>query len=360
MVVIGSIGPECRAGGAGYRSVTKRDAVLQDSLLRLPSPRGWVCGLLVALAPLAAEARDARVLDVGYRLPSDAAQTSGAWRTARRAPPVPEVALETLESLFAQLDYHLERVRKEGVVPRLLVREMPSGLSRLRDIDRRKAVFIRIALPLILATNEEIRADRERIERLRSMRATVKRLPVSDSLWLHDIFVAYGVAQFDFEELLLRVDIIPPSLALAQAAEETGWGTSRFVRRGNALFGERTYRTSKGMVPLRKRPHENFRVRNFGRLFDAVRAYAANLNTHPAYAGFRAKRCAMRAGAGGLDAAALAGELKAYSERRQAYIKTIRAIMRGNALTGFDHLKLDPRPPVFPADPAAARAENVY
>ena len=131
-------------------------------------------------------------------------------------------------------------------------------------------------------------------------------------------------------ELLSRVDIVPPSLAVAQAAEETGWGTSRFVRRGNALFGERSYKSSDGMVPQRIPPGDNFRIRRFGQLLAAVDSYVSNLNTHPAYAAFRARRSEMRAAEGRFNATALAGDLEAYSVRRQAYVETVRAIIRTN------------------------------
>ena len=152
--------------------------------------------------------------------------------------------------------------------------------------------------------------------------------------------------------MLRRVDIIPPSLAVAQAAEETGWGTSRFVRHGNALFGERIYRGTDGMVPHRIPKGPSFRVRRFGHLLAAVGAYASNLNTHPAYAGFRAERGTMRAARNRFDAPVLAGSLEAYSERREAYIETLRAIIRTNALTEFDRLRLESGRPRFAEAPA--------
>ena len=304
---------------------------------------------LMAAAPVAAETRSGGPDDKTYRL----SRLDGpAVYPRQESPPVPATTVEALETLFAHIGYHLDRVRERGVVPRLLVREMPGDLSKLRDIDRRKAMFIRIALPLILETNEAILRDRARIERLRAARNRNGPLPVREAWWLWDTFVAYGVRPFDFEELLRRVDIIPPSIAIAQAAEETGWGTSRFVRHGNALFGERIYRGTNGMVPRRLQEGHSFRVRSFGQLLAAVGAYAANLNTHPAYVAFRAKREAMRIAHSRFDVPALTRGLEAYSERRQAYIETLRAIIRINALTGFDHLRLDSGRPRFAQAPA--------
>ena len=312
--------------------------------------------IFLATAPAGAETRNGEEGPESYRMSRLDGPAAYPERRVPHEPSVPGTTVKSLEALFANIGYHLERVRKQGIVPRLLVREMPRDLSELRDIERRKAMFIRIALPLILETNQAILRDRTRIERLRAARDRDGALPVRDARWLRQTFATYGVKPFRFEELLRRVDIVPPSLAVAQAAEETGWGTSRFVRHGNALFGERIYRGTAGMVPLGIREGDSFRVRRFGRLLSAVGAYAANLNTHPAYAAFRARRSAMREAGHRFDAPALAGGLQAYSERREAYIETVRAIMRTNALTEFDHLRLDTGQPRFAEAPARGLA----
>ena len=147
------------------------------------------------------------------------------------------------------------------------------------------------------------------------------------------------VAGVDFEELLRRVDIVPPSLALAQAAEESGWGVSRFARRGKALFGQKVFRGGEGLVPLERPDGARYRVRSFDRVIDGVRAYLHNLNTHYAYARFRRVRARMRQEDGTLDSYGLAGTLLKYSERREAYLETIREIMQVNGLTVFDRLQ---------------------
>ena len=317
---------------------------------------GWFAGLAVALLPMFAQAETANARDdgSGYEVSYLERQPGAEWRNPGRLLSVPGRSVEALEALFARLDYRLDRVRERGVVPRLLVRRMPHGISELHPTQRRKALFIRIALPLILTANETILRDRKRIERLWAARDR-DVLPAGEKPWLLKIFAAYKAAPFDFRELLSRVDIVPPSLAVAQAAEETGWGTSRFVRRGNALFGERTYKGAEGMVPRRIAPGDKFRIRRFGQLLAAVDAYVSNLNTHPAYTAFRARRAAMRAAAEGtLDASDLAGGLEAYSVRRGAYVRTVRAIIRTNGLAELDSLKLDPGLPRFAEGPAAA------
>ena len=308
---------------------------------------------MVVPFPAVAETADARMGDGGLRLSYLERSPGARWQGSGRLLFVPGTSVEALEALFARLDYRLDRVRERGVVPRLLVRRMPHGLSELHPTQRRKELFIRIALPLILTANEAILRDRERIERSWAARVNGV-LPASEERWVWHVFAAYKVRPFDFPELLSRVDIVPPSLAVAQAAEETGWGTSRFVRRGNALFGERTYKSADGMVPRRIAPGHKFRIRRFGQLLAAVDAYVSNLNTHPAYAAFRARRSEMRAAAGTLDANALAGGLQAYSVRRQAYVQTVRAIIRTNALAELDRLKLDPGLPRFAEGPAVA------
>ena len=315
--------------------------------------------MVVALFPavVGAETSDDRLGGASYELTYLDRSPGARWRNPGGAFFEPGASVEALEALFARLGYRLDLVRERGLVPRLLVRRMPPGLSQLHPTQRRKALFIRIALPLILTVNEAILRDRERIERLSAARAGGV-LPASEERWLWHVFAAYRVERFDFGELLSRADIVPPSLAVAQAAEETGWGTSRFVRRGNALFGERTYKSSKGMVPRRIPPGDKFRIRRFGQLLAAVNAYVSNLNTHPAYAAFRARRSEMRRAEGTLDASALAGGLEAYSVRRQAYVKTVRAIIRTNALAELDGLKLDPGLPRFARGPGAAGLAN--
>lgn len=327
---------------------------MRETVLEALSPRRIAAGALVAVlstlaAPAGAETRSGAG-DESYRLSRLDGPVS---YPGQLTPAVGGTTVEALESLFAHIGYNLDRVRKHGIVPRLLVREMPGDLPALHDVRRRKAMFIRIALPLILATNEAIVLDRARIERLRTAQDRNGPLAVEDAWWLWQTFVAYKVAPFDFDELLRRVDIVPPSLAIAQAAEESGWGTSRFVRHGNALFGERIYRGTNGMVPNRISEGHRFRVRRFGQLLAAVAAYVSNLNTHPAYEAFRDRRSAMRAENARFDASALAGGLEAYSERRQAYIKTVRAIIRTNALTELDRLRLDSGRPRF-AEASAA------
>ena len=136
------------------------------------------------------------------------------------------------------------------------------------------------------------------------------------------------------------MDIIPPALALAQAAEESGWGTSRFVIEGNALFGQWTVEGDRGIVPARRDADRSHKIKAFETLLDAVRAYARNLNTHRAYRKLRTQRQRMRLDGTPIRGRRLIETLTSYSERGVDYVKDLRAIMTVNKLDGLDAAKL--------------------
>ncbi|MEE8516478.1 MAG: glucosaminidase domain-containing protein [Alphaproteobacteria bacterium] len=249
-----------------------------------------------------------------------------------------------LHQTFRSMGYHLERVRSgEQAVPRLYLASLPADLPRLNSVQTRKAVFIKTILPLILRANEEILRQRRHLIVLKERIANGKILSSAASLWLETLAGRYEVANRDINELLNRVDIIPPSLALAQAAEESGWGTSRFAQEGNALFGQRTSKESVGIVPKGASGEQNIKVKSFGKLYDGIKSYVRNLNVHRAYRLMRKARAELRRRNGesaefnGID---LARTLISYSERGEAYVHTIQSIMRYNNLDQFDAVRL--------------------
>ena len=246
-----------------------------------------------------------------------------------------------LWDLFREHGYEIEGVRQHGRVPRLFLASLPADIQKLAGVSKRKITFIKSTLPLILHVNELILQDRRRLESIHQRVAGGGALAAEDSAWLEELAKLYGADRPDPAALLKRVDIIPPSLAIAQAAEESGWGTSRFAREGNALFGQRAYKAHrKGIVPHKRDDGKKFRVRAFDHLIDGVKAYAHNLNSHFAYKDFRAARAGMRAETGSVDGCRLAGALKRYSERGADYISAIRQIMRVNTLRVFDRARL--------------------
>lgn len=243
---------------------------------------------------------------------------------------------------FDEIGYTLDEVRNGGRVPRVLVTQLPADLASIETVDRRKAAFAQALLPLILIVDETIAGQRRELVRLRDLQAAGLPLTDRQDAWLTDLAHQYAVADRSIDKLLLKVDIIPPSLALAQAIEESGWGTSYFARTGNALFGQRAWGdAAPGLAPDVQRPGDNFKVRSFPWVLDAVRAYIQNLNSHPAYAELRRVRAQIRSRGETPDGYTLAGALTSYSERGADYINTIRFLMRENDLAAFDRAKLN-------------------
>lgn len=267
--------------------------------------------------------------------------------------PVQVAMVGSAEKLFNLINYRLDGVRRHGKVPRVFLASLPSRLPKIRRPSKRKVIFIKTTLPLILHVNELIQQDRAEIKALRAKKKSSARLTDWENLRLQAISRTYGLNNVDMEELLRRVDVIPPSLALAQSAEESGWGTSRFAREGNALFGQRTFRGNKGIVPKERAKGAAYKVRAFDHLIDGVKSYARNLNTHAAYRKFRATRSVLRRGGKTLNGHGLAEALTAYSERGRAYVKTIQSIIRVNGLHQFDKVRLGDRLSIGATRPGA-------
>ena len=248
---------------------------------------------------------------------------------------------EKLETLFEGLDYSLKPASYEQVeVPRVFLANMPSDLHTLSSADTRKLLFVQTMLPLILKANETILLERGQLLALRSRTEAGRTMTAEEASWLKDLAERYGVEGTDFDKLLRRVDIVPPSLALAQAAEESGWGTSRFVQQGNAAFGQYTFSEDTGLVPGDRADGKTHYIRSYDHLLDGVKSYARNLNTHAAYRTFRKERAEMRASGQEIDGYELAGNLTSYSERGKEYVDTIRGLIRANSFEPLDRARL--------------------
>lgn len=253
-------------------------------------------------------------------------------------------ALETSPTPISRSPARSGRVPDDGLtVPRIFLPAFPDHMTELPKGPERKAVFIAALLPHVLKVNELIAADRQHIL---DIAAKIRRggTPSDrETNWLRAITDHYGLkareGMPDMDKLLLRVQVIPPSLALTQAAIESGWGASRFATEGNAAFGQRTW-DGEGLIPARRRPGDSHRIRNFDHLFQSVASYMHNLNTHRAYAEMRARRAALAAAGKPVTGAALAPALVNYSERREAYVADVLAIMADNNLERADRLRL--------------------
>lgn len=248
----------------------------------------------------------------------------------------------TLDESFTALSFELYQ---DAIVPRLFMASFPQDLNAVREVALRKALFFKTVLPLVLQVNEEILNDRRRIWRLKTDQRLGRKLPAAERLWLAGMAKRYKTRRGDLDALMAKVDIIPPSLAIAQAATESGWGTSRFVREGNAMFGEWTWDSAEaGIVPGARDSGKTHRIRAFDSLLDSVRSYALNLNRHRAYRGLHADRARMRERNRPISGHALAGQLQAYSERGAVYIEELRVIIDANELSRFDGARLAAQP----------------
>ncbi|HLF58837.1 MAG TPA: glucosaminidase domain-containing protein [Alphaproteobacteria bacterium] len=270
-----------------------------------------------------------------------AAVAPGAGRGLEKPTQVTRIgSVEKLADLFATMDYSLDSAANDVQVPRVFLASLPSDFKSVSSIDTRKELFIRTMLPLVLKVNEGILLDRGRLLALRARAASGRAPTAEEAGWLNDLAERYGLEKPDFGQLLSRVDIVPASLALSQAAEESGWGTSRFARQGNAAFGQITFSEDDGLVPSRRDDGKRHLVRTYDHLLDGVKSYAQNLNTHDAYRQFRKVRAQMRARGEDIEGFRLSGSLTGYSERGGEYVDTIQTIMRANNLESLDRAKL--------------------
>jgi len=237
---------------------------------------------------------------------------------------------EELETIFGK-EYLTDPV------PRIYVRSMPRDLPDIDDTERRKQLFLRIVVPQVLRLNEAILADRKRVLQIGQSGNTPND---ADRAWLASIAQRYDTTPADRQTLLARLDTVPPSLAVAQAAIESGWGTSRFAQSGNAIFGQRTFDPDRAGFSPKEVEDPNFRVQRFQSLMRSIWGYMATLNTHPAHREFRQLRAQMRRQGNALDSMALAGKLTRYSEERERYVELVRDVISVNSLRRYDRLRL--------------------
>ena len=246
-----------------------------------------------------------------------------------------------LEALFVRLNY-TPKDWQAGVrtVPRIYLAEIPTTWrakeSKEITVPEKKLLFFRLLAPVVLYVNERILEERVRVEAL-SRRQT---LSPADQAWLRELAGHYQAPAGDTAELLRRVDLIPPSLALAQGASESGWGTSRFADEGNSLFGQWSW--SGGIKPSEQRTaaHGDHRIAAFESTGMSVASYALNLNTHASYRDFRVKREELRRRGQPVRGPDVVDTMIRYSERGQAYVNELKSLMRQNRLDVADEARL--------------------
>ena len=243
----------------------------------------------------------------------------------------------TLEQLFKDTKYNLKDIRKNKLVKPISVDLLPKEIKLIESTKKRKELFIKIVLPLILEENSIIKLDRKRLFVILNKNNNSK----SERDWLNKKFKQYGVVNRDLTTLKIRMDEIPVSLAIAQAAKETGWGTSRFALEGNALFGQWTW-TGDGIKPAYSDSDSSHKVMKFKILQSSVRAYQRNLNTHSSYKNFREARAIQRDINGKLNSIELVKYLDKYAETGKEYTDVLTKIILQNSLVDFDDAKLLP------------------
>lgn len=260
-----------------------------------------------------------------------------------------------LEAVFDELNYMWPPSQPEpGAVPPLAVRAMPTDLATL-DVDRRKSIFFRILAPLVAAENRKLREQREF---LLATFDDYPTLPPSGPIAsrVQSIASRFNVAgdldrRNNRELLLRRVDTVPAALVLAQAANESGWGTSRFVREANNVFGMWTWDRKSGLLPKRRNEDATHFIRVFDNLQAAVNNYLHTINIGPAYRELRELRELERRNNREPDAMMLAAGLRRYSARGEEYVQEIRSMIEYNRLQQLPVLNLDSPAGVPPARP---------
>lgn len=252
-------------------------------------------------------------------------------------------------ALFDRLGY-TAKAWQAGVreIPRVYLEDVPDtwrdrSAKELSVADKKK-LFFRLIAPVVLRINELILEDRARAKELTARLSRGQSVTPDDQAWLTGLAVRYKVLESPserldsdaFAELLMRVDVVPPSLSLAQAASESGWGTSRFAVQGNSLFGQWTW--GKGLKPAEQRTSQlgDYRIAAFDSTAQAAYSYALNLNSTRAYRDLRLKRADLRRQNLRISGTVLAETLVNYSERGQAYVDDLEALIQKNRLGDTD------------------------
>ena len=247
------------------------------------------------------------------------------------------LSASTIKQLFLDTGYNLSDVRKKKLVKPVSLSLLPAEIKMIENTKERKELFIQIILPLVIKENNNIKLDRIKLFGVLNKSKNTN----NEKNWLEKKFKQYGVINKDLPTLKIRLDEIPISMAIAQAAKETGWGTSRFAQEGNALFGQWTW-TGEGIKPAGADDDSTHKVMKFKVLQASVKAYHRNLNTHSSYKEFRSARAQLRDEGKELDSLILTKYLDRYAETGKEYVKILQQIIKQNQLTDFDDARLLP------------------
>jgi Bax protein len=214
--------------------------------------------------------------------------------------------------------------------------------ASMKDVKQKKQAFFEYLYPLIEVANKAVLVKREKLYEIESDLAAGDKLTPGETEFLVATSKEYSLKPKDtasmdnVKKLLRAVDYVPPSLALAQAANESAWGTSRFAKQANNFFGQWCFTKGCGIVPARRDAGSKHEVRKFNSTQGSVSSYVKNINTGRAYSSLRSVRANTRGKNAMLSGHDLAAGLTKYSARGEAYVKEIRSMIRTNKLKRYD------------------------
>ena len=238
--------------------------------------------------------------------------------------------------IFEKYNFSVESFLNDQSSNLIIFSSWPNDFLNIKSVNKRKKLFINTLLPIIFVENRKILEERKRILDWwnQSGGEVVSREFWPN--WLFELSDKYNYTESSLGSLLIRVDIVPLSLALSQAAIESGWGSSRYMNEGNAIFGQYTYDSENGIKPKDRARGKNFFVKRFSTLSESVRSYLKNINTHLAYEDFRQERRKLRMNGESLSGNILVNFLKNYSERGLAYVDDLKLLIETNNFMKFD------------------------
>jgi Bax protein len=263
---------------------------------------------------------------------------------------LPEMPAHQIAKIFDEMGYKLEDITSHKKdVPRIFVTIVPKDMDKISNTNLKKDLFFKMMLPLVLKANEDVLAQRKRLDKIDDLLSKNETVSQKDKLWLNKMSRKYqAVSKQDNEIdnmkirigiLKLKMDSVSPSLSLVQSAIESAWGTSRFAKEGNALFGEWTW-DGTGMVPRGRSKGETHSVKRFSTMYNAVKSYVNNTNRNKAYEMMWTMRAERRKANKPYDGEALASSMLHYSQRGMGYVNTIQSIIKKSKLYGIDSAKL--------------------
>lgn len=259
--------------------------------------------------------------------------------------PYPNVKVTTLDSAtaliheFTQQKYQLKRMADSAEMPTLFVENLPTDLNTL-PVAQKTSGFIRLLLPTIKTVNKRIMDVRTKVIALSAQPKS--QWTKAEQVWMDNLMTSYFVKSQRIDDLLLRVNVIPVGMVLAQGIDESGWGTSHFAVNGNSLFGE--HLSSKGGKYLTT-PGGHVKVAAFDNLFEGTAHYMYNLNTTSAYKELWVLRQKL-VEENKLSGHELVQSLSHYSTRGQAYVDNLRALIQYHQLDSFDSVEFNNTPPM--------------